>query len=86
MQADIKLGKVQCLKISQSGGFLGKTLGNVMDNLSKKILIDLAVPFAEDFLPKLTAEATSFISEKFEKKKWKRSYSSKERIHVIHFK
>ena len=40
-----------------------------MDNLSQKILIDFAVPFAEDFLSKLTAEATSFISEKFEIKK-----------------
>ena len=57
-----------------------------MDNLSKQILIDFAVPFAEDFLSKLTAEATSFISEKFEIKKWKRSYSSKKRIHFIHFK
>ena len=82
----LKLDKTHLAKIIQPDGFLGKTLGNVMDNLSKKILIDFAVPFAEDFLSKLTAEATSFISEKFEIKKWKRSYSSKKRIHFIHFK
>ena len=40
-------------KIIQSGGFLGKTLGNMMGNLSKIALIDLDVTLAKDFLPKL---------------------------------
>ena len=40
---DIKLGKVQLSKIIQSGGFLGKTLGNMMSDLGRNTLLDLAV-------------------------------------------
>ena len=36
MLTDIKLSKSQLAKIIQSGGFLGKTLGNIMSNLGKK--------------------------------------------------
>ena len=35
MSKDVKLGKAQLFKIIQSGGFLGKALGNVMGNLGK---------------------------------------------------
>ena len=45
--------KAQLPKIIQSGGFLGKTLGNMMGNLSKIALIDLDVTLAKDVLPKL---------------------------------
>ena len=53
-------------KIIQSVGFLGKTLGNIMNNLGKKALLDLAVPLAEDVLPKLATKATLSLLEKFE--------------------
>ena len=36
MSTYIKLSKAQLTKIIQSGGFLGKTLGNMMSNLDKK--------------------------------------------------
>ena len=49
--ADIKLSKAQLSKIIQSSGFLGKMLGNMMGNLSKKGLLDLGVPLAKDLLP-----------------------------------
>ena len=52
------------VKLIQSGGFLGKTLDNVMGNLGKKAIIDLAVPFAKDVWPKLTTKATSSILDK----------------------
>ena len=46
---DIKLGKVQLSKIIQSGGFLGKTLGNMMSDLGRNTLLDLAVSLAKMF-------------------------------------
>ena len=45
----IKLSKAQLSKIIQSGGFLGNTSGNVMGNVDKKPLIDLAVCFGKMF-------------------------------------
>ena len=39
-----------------------------MNNLGKKALLDLAVPLAEDVLPKLATKATLSLLEKFEKK------------------
>ena len=55
-------------KIIQSVGFLGKTLGNIINNLGKKALLDLAVTLAEDVLPKLATKATLSLLEKFVKK------------------
>ena len=46
---DIKLGKVQLSKIIQSGGFLRKTLGNMMSDLGRNTLLDLAVSLAKMF-------------------------------------
>ena len=43
-------------------------LGNMMSNLGKKKLLDLAVPLAKDVLPKLATKATSPVLDKFEKK------------------
>ena len=68
MSTYIKLSKAQLTKIIQSGGFLGKTLGNMTSNLDKKALVDLAVPFAEDVFPKLATKATSSVFDKFERK------------------
>ena len=55
-------------KIIQSGGFLGKILGNMMSNLGKKVLIGLAALFAKVILPKLATKATSSVFDKFERK------------------
>ena len=55
-------------KIIQSGGCLGKTLGNIVNTLGEKVLLDLAVHLAEDVLPKLATEATSSVLDNFEKK------------------
>ena len=75
-------------KIIQSGGFLDKTLygGNVMGDLGKKTLRDLAVPLAKDILSKLASKATSSILDKFETNKWERSFKSWKRIHFIYYK
>ena len=50
--------------IIQSGGILGKTL----DNLCKKILLDLAAQLAKKILPKLTTKVTSSVIDKLERK------------------
>ena len=50
-------------------GFLGKRLGNMMGNLVKKELLDLAVPLAKNVLPKLATKATLSVLDEFERKK-----------------
>ena len=50
MQTDIKLRKAQLSRIVRPGGFLGKTLCDMIGTLRKKALLDLAVPLA---LPKI---------------------------------
>ena len=65
---DAKLSKAQLNKIIQSGGFFGKTLDKVIDNLDKKALIGLAVPLTKDVLLKLGTKATSSVLDKFERK------------------
>ena len=61
---DIKVSKTQLSKIFQLFGLLG----NLMSNLSKKALIDLANSLAEDVLLKLANKATPSILDKFERK------------------
>ena len=69
MLADIKFSQAQLSKIIQSGGFFGKTIGNIISNLCKKALIYLVVPLAENVLPKLATKAkTSPAIDKFERK------------------
>ena len=68
--------------MNQSGGFLGKTFGNMMSSLDKKALLDLVICLAKDILPKLATKTTSFVLDKFEKQK----KTSRKRIHFIHFK
>ena len=79
----IKLSKAQLSKIIKSGGFLGKTLGN----LSKKVilaLLALTAHLVKDVLPKLTNKATSSAKDKLEKKKKKKK--SSKMIQFICFK
>ena len=64
MSADIKLSKTQLSKENQMNEFLGKMLGNVMNNLGKKALLDSSVPLAKDVLPKLAIKATFFAIDK----------------------
>ena len=59
MSADIKLNKAQFSKIIQSGGFPDKTLGNMMGNLGKKSLMDVAISLAKDAFSKLANKARS---------------------------
>ena len=64
---DIKLSKAQLSKIIQSGHF-GKTIDNIMSNLGKKALLDLAAPLAKDVLLKLVTKTTQSVLDKFERK------------------
>ena len=68
MLTDIKLSEAQLLKIIQSGGFFCKTI----ENLGKKVLLDLPVPLVKDVLFKLVAKATSSVLDKLKKKKKKK--------------
>ena len=68
MSKDIKLDKAQLSKIIQSGGFLGKTLGNMIGNLGTYAVTDIAVPLTKDVLPKLATKTTLSILDKFERK------------------
>ena len=68
MLKDLKLSEAQLPEIIQSRGFLGKTLGNVIDNLGKKVLIDLTFSLARDVLSKIVTKATSSVLDKFERK------------------
>ena len=58
MSTDVKLSNSQLAKINQSGGFLGKTFGNMLSNLGKKTLFEFGVPLSKDFLSKLITKAT----------------------------
>ena len=49
MLTGIKISKSQLSKINKSGGFLGKTLGN----LRKEVLIELAASLVKDVFPML---------------------------------
>ena len=86
MPKDIKLSKAQLSKLIQSGRILGKTLGNVIGNLGKKALIELAVPLAKNGLSKLVTKATSVL-DKFERKiSGKGAVRAGKRIHSIYLK
>ena len=51
MSTDTKVSKGQISKIIQSGGFLG----NMLRNLGKKVITDLAIPLARDNLSGLVS-------------------------------
>ena len=61
---DTKLTQVQISKITWSGGFVRNMLGN----LCKKVVADLAIPLARDNLPKLISKLASSSVNKFERK------------------
>ena len=61
MLTDVKVSKSRLVQIIQSGGFLGKTLGN----LDKKVLLDLAVPLGKGVFPELAIKPTSSVLDKF---------------------
>ena len=67
MSTDIKLSKAKISKIIQSGGFLGSWLGKTIIELGKKVVTDLAIPFARDNLAGLVSSITSNTINKFEK-------------------
>lgn len=55
-------------KLIQSGGFIGKTLRDLIRNLSKKAQIGLAVPLPQNYLHKLVTKRNSFAIDRFERK------------------
>ena len=61
MSAGIKLSKAQIYTIIQSGGFLR----NILGNLGRKVITDLAVPLARDDLPGLVRNLTSNAINRF---------------------
>ena len=82
MLTNIKLSKAQFPKIIQSGGNLGRTLGN----LGKKALLELAVPFAKDVLFKLVTKAALSALDKLEGKIRVGCCKSRQRIQSVYFK
>ena len=64
----MKLSKARLSEIIQPGGFPGIALSNIMGNLTKKAVLDLAVPLAKGVLPKLATKATSSVLVEFERK------------------
>ena len=55
MSSYIKLSKAQISKVTQSGRFIP----NMLENLSKKVIADLAIPLAKDSLPGLVGNLAS---------------------------
>ena len=64
VSTDIKFSKAQLSKMIQSGGFLR----NMLVNLGKKVITDLAIPLARDNLLGLVSNITSNELNKFERK------------------
>ena len=64
MSTDIKLSKTQISKVIQSGGLLR----NILGNLGKKVITDLAIPLARKNLPGLVSNLVSNAINRFEKK------------------
>ena len=62
-------------------------LGNLTANITKKVLLDLAVPLAKVVLPKLTKKVTSSVLDKFERKViGQETIRAGKTIHFIHSK
>ena len=70
MSMYIRLRKAHFSQITQSGGLLG----NVISNLHKKALIEIALAWAKDFLAKLATKATFPVTDKFKSKIRRRKY------------
>ena len=65
MSTDIKLSKAQISKMIKSDGFLR----NMLDNLGKKVITYLVVPFVWDNLLGIVSNLTSNEINKFERKR-----------------
>ena len=65
MSTDIKLSKAKISKMIQSGGFLH----NILGNLGKKVITDLAIVLARDNLPGLVSNLASNATINLKKKK-----------------
>ena len=76
MSIDIKLSKAKISKMIQSGGFLH----NILGNLGKKVITDLAILLARDNLPGLVSNLASNAIINLKKKKKRRK-----RIYFIYF-
>ena len=63
MSTGIKLSKAQTSKIIQSGG----SFGSWLENLDKKVLTNVLIPFARDNLPRSVSNITSYAINKFER-------------------
>ena len=63
MPTNIKLGKAQLSKMIRSGGFLC----NMLDNLGKKVITDLAILLVRDNLPGLVTNLASSECNKCKK-------------------
>ena len=63
MSTGIKLCKAQISKIIQSGG----SFGSWLENLDKKVLTNVLIPFARDNLPRSVSNITSYAINKFER-------------------
>ena len=63
MSTGIKLCKAQTSKIIQSGG----SFGSWLENLDKKVLTNVLIPFARDNLPRSVSNITSYAINKFER-------------------
>ena len=64
MWTNKKLSQAPLSRVIQSEGFFSKKLGNMMVNLGKKALLDLAAPFAKNVLPILATKTTSSVLDK----------------------
>ena len=64
MSTDMKLSKARLFKTIQSGEFIG----NMIDKLGKKTLMNFSILLDKDVLPKLATKANSYVLDKFERK------------------
>ena len=81
MSTDIKLSKSQISKTNQSGVFFR----NVLRNLGKQVIADLAIPLARDNLPGLVINSASNAINKFEKKIVQEKLSERKKDLLFYF-
>ena len=68
MSTDIKLRKAHLSKMIQSGGYLGKTLGNMISKLAKEEPLDRDVHLVKGVLPILENIVISSVFDKSKRK------------------
>ena len=75
MSTDIKLSRTQISKMIQSGGLLH----NILGNLGKKVITNLAIPLARKDLPGLVSNLVSNAINRSEKKLVEKGFSEQEK-------